>query len=178
MTAYAVFLRGVNVGGVNLRMADVKTALSELPVTGVSTLLASGNAVLRSDLGAAELKEAVQGALRKSFGYDAWVIVMTADDVDATVGACTYPPDDETTHAYVTLSTDPSVLDELWELAEAGSTEHTRLSPVATAWLAPVGGTLDSPMGKATGKAKYKATTTTRNLRTLLKVQSALTKLP
>ncbi|WP_415854613.1 DUF1697 domain-containing protein [Sinomonas sp. G460-2] len=178
MTAYAVFLRGVNVGGINLKMADVKAALSRLPVTGVSTLLASGNAVLRSELGAAALKEAVQNALRESFGYDAWVIVMAADDVDATVGACPYPPDDDSTHTYVTLSTEPSVLDELWVLAAASGTEHTRLSPVATAWLAPVGGTLDSPMGKATGKAKFKATTTTRNLRTMLKVQAALAKLP
>ena len=177
MTAYAVFLRGVNVGGINLRMADVKATLARLPVEDVSTLLASGNAVLRSGLGQSELKEAVQAALRESFGYDAWVIVMAADDVDATVGACPYPPDDEATHTYVTLSTDPAVLDELWDVAAADGTEHTRLSPVATAWLAPVGGTLDSAMGKATGKAKFKATTTTRNLRTLLKVQAALAKL-
>ena len=177
MTVYAVFLRGVNVGGINLRMADVKAILSELPVSEVSTLLASGNAVLRSELAPAELKEGVQAALRKAFGYDAWVIIMASDDVDATVHACPYPPDDEATHAYVTLSTDPAVLDELWTVAEADGTEHTRLSPVATAWLAPVGGTLDSAMSKATAKAKLKASTTTRNLRTMLKVQAAMAKL-
>ncbi|MEA5456589.1 DUF1697 domain-containing protein [Sinomonas sp. JGH33] len=177
MTAYAVFLRGVNVGGINLRMADVKAALAELPVSGVSTLLASGNAVMRSDLPAGELKEAVQAALRARFGYDAWVIVMTADDVDAIVGACPYPHDDEDAHTYVTLGSDPAVLDELWTLAAQDDTEHTRLSPIATAWRAPVGGTLESPMSKATAKAKYKATTTTRNLRTMLKVQAAARKL-
>ncbi|MDQ4502229.1 DUF1697 domain-containing protein [Sinomonas sp. ASV322] len=177
MTAYAVFLRGVNVGGINLRMADVKEALAELPVTDVSTLLASGNAVMRSDLSESELKDAVQVALRARFGYDAWVIVMTADDVDAVVGACPYPADDEDTHTYVTLSSDPAVLDELWSMAQQDGTEHTRLSPIATAWLARVGGTLESPMSKATAKARYKATTTTRNLRTMLKVQAATRKL-
>lgn len=177
MTAYAVFLRGVNVGGINLKMADVKETLAALPVTDVSTLLASGNAVLRSDLSAEALKRAVQDALRARFGYDAWVIVITADDVDAMVSACPYPPDDASTHTYVTLSTDSAVLEELWVLAEGAGTEHTRLSPTATAWLAPVGGTLDSTMSKATAKAKFKATTTTRNLRTMLKVQAAVQKL-
>lgn len=177
MSAYAVFLRGVNVGGINLKMADVKATLAELPVTDVSTLLASGNVVLRSDLSAEALKEAVQGALRARFGYDAWVIVLPADEVDAMVGGCPYPPDDASTHTYVTLSTDPAVLDELWNLAESAGTQHARLSPTATAWLAPVGATLDSAMSKATAKAKFKATTTTRNLRTMLKVQAAVQKL-
>ncbi|NUP75597.1 MAG: DUF1697 domain-containing protein [Sinomonas sp.] len=177
MTAYAVFLRGVNVGGINLKMAELKATLAKLAVTDVATLLASGNAVLRSDLSPSELKEAVQAALREAFGYDAWVIVMTADELDSVVAACPYPSDDSGTHTYVTLSSEPAVLDELWAMAEENGTEHTRLSPIATAWLAPVGGTLESPMSKATGKAKYKATTTTRNLRTMLKVQAAARKL-
>ncbi|WP_138413252.1 DUF1697 domain-containing protein [Sinomonas gamaensis] len=176
MTPYAVFLRGVNVGGINLKMADVRTVISRLPVSDVSTLLASGNIVLRSELGAAELKDTIQTALRTEFGYDAWVIVMTAADVAATIDACPYPSDDPSTHSYVTLSSDPAVLDELWALA-AGGTEQTRLSPFATAWLAPVGSTLDSAMSKETGKARFKATTTTRNLRTMLKVKAAAAKL-
>lgn len=177
MGVYAVFLRGVNVGGINLKMADLKAALAELPVNGVSTLLASGNVVLRSDLEPDDLKEAVQSALRDRFGYDAWVIVLPAEQVDALVETCPFPPDDGATHTYLTLSTDPAVLDELWALAEEAGTTHARLSPTATAWLAPVGGTLDSAMSKATGKPKYKATTTTRNLRTMLKVQTAAQKL-
>lgn len=173
MAVYAVFLRGVNVGGINLKMAEVRAALAELPVTDVSTLLASGNAVLRSSLSADELKEAIQDALRARFGYEAWVIVLPSEDVDAMVQDCPFPPDDGSTHTYVTLSTEAAVLDELWAVAEEAGTIHSRLSPTATAWLAPVGGTLDSAMSKATAKARFKATTTTRNLRTMLKVQAA-----
>ena len=50
MTSYAVFLRGINVGGINIKMADLKEALKAGPFTGVKTLLASGNVVLASDL--------------------------------------------------------------------------------------------------------------------------------
>jgi uncharacterized protein (DUF1697 family) len=177
MTAYAVFLRGVNIGGINVKMADLRASLSRLPVSEVTTLLASGNVVLRSELEAPDLKEAVQNALRADFGYDAWVIVLTANEVEAILAACPYPPDDESTHTYVTLSSDLAILDELWSLSASDGTVRTRLSPGATAWLAPVGRTLESTMSKATGKPKYKATTTTRNLRTLLKVQAAARKL-
>jgi hypothetical protein len=40
-------------------------------------------------------------------------------------------------------------------------------------WLAPAGGTLDSPFSKLSSKTKYKASTTTRNLRTMIKVRDA-----
>lgn len=174
MGEYAVFLRGVNVAGITIRMADLRTALAELPVSGVRTLLASGNAVLATDLGRGELKERIEEALRRTFGYDAWVVVLTRDEVESLVDGCPYPPDNAEVHSYVTLSSDPSALDELWEVTSEAGTEQTRLAPFATAWLSPKGATLDSPMSKATAKAKFKSTTTTRNLRTLLKVRDAL----
>ena len=48
MTRYAAFLRGVNVGGVNLKMADVAKAFSEAGFDKVRTILASGNVLLDS----------------------------------------------------------------------------------------------------------------------------------
>jgi uncharacterized protein (DUF1697 family) len=171
---YAVFLRGVNVGGITVKSAALREALSGLPVEGVTTLLASGNVVLTTGLGARELEKRVEGALREAFGYDAWVVVLSRDEVDALVEACPYPADDATTHAYLTLASDPAALDDLWEATASDRTdERVRLSPAAVAWQCPKGSTLDSPISKATAKAKFKATTTTRNLRTLLKVQAA-----
>ncbi|HUL98158.1 MAG TPA: DUF1697 domain-containing protein, partial [Mycobacterium sp.] len=48
MTKYAAFLRGVNVGGVNLKMAEVAKALTAAGFTDVRTILASGNVLLES----------------------------------------------------------------------------------------------------------------------------------
>ena len=39
MRCYAAFLRGVNVGGVNLKMAEVAAALGEAGFTAVHTVL-------------------------------------------------------------------------------------------------------------------------------------------
>ena len=174
MNSYAVFLRGINVGGINIKMADLKTALETSGFDGVKTLLASGNVVLASGLGPAAVKKAFEDCLRKSFGYDAWVVVLTAQRLSELVEACPYPDDDKSTHTYITLASDTAKLDELDKAGAAlEGTEQKRLGPEALAWLAPAGGTLDSPFSKISSKATYKATTTTRNLRTLIKVRDA-----
>ena len=116
----------------------------------------------------------MEECLRAKFGYDAWVVVLTGARVAELVEACPYPPDSDDQHAYVTLSSDHAVLDELFRLGSAlEGTQLTRLGPEALAWQAPVGQTLDTPFSKLASKAKYKSTTTTRNLRTLMKVRDA-----
>ncbi|MCQ9163210.1 DUF1697 domain-containing protein [Arthrobacter sp. STN4] len=175
MSNYAVFLRGINVGGINIKMADLRLALEPLPVTGVKTLLASGNFVCAAEATAPELKDLVEVCLRDRFGYDARVVVLDRDRLAAIIEACPFPPDNKARHSYVTLSSDPAILDELETLGGGlAGVELARLSPEALAWPAPVGGTLDSPFSKLTAKEKNKSTTTTRNLRTLLKCRDAL----
>ncbi|WP_423181671.1 DUF1697 domain-containing protein [Arthrobacter sp. NyZ413] len=179
MNSFAVFLRGINVGGINIKMGDLKAALASCPFTGVKTLLASGNVVLQSELDAAQVKETFEKCLRDTFGYDAWVVVLPAGRLAELVDVCPYPADDKTTHSYVTLASDTAMLDELFDAGAAlgepgnGGVEQVRLGPEATAWLAPAGGTLDSPFSKLSSKARYKVSTTTRNLRTLIKVRDA-----
>ena len=174
MNSYAVFLRGINVGVINIKMADLKAALEAKGFDGVKTLLASGNVVLASDMKPAAVKKEFEDCLRKSFGYDPWVVVLTAQRVSDLVDACPYPDDDKSTHTYITLASDPAKLDELDAAGAAlEGAEQKRLGPEALAWLAPAGGTLDSPFSKISSKAKYKASTTTRNLRTMIKVRDA-----
>jgi uncharacterized protein (DUF1697 family) len=140
----------------------------------VTTLLASGNVVLASEQDAAAVKQHFEECLRESFGYDAWVVVLTAKRVSALVDACPYPEDDKSTHTYITLASDTAMLDELDAAGAAlEGAEQKRLGPEALAWLAPAGGTLDNPFSKISSKARFKATTTTRNLRTLIKVRDA-----
>ena len=180
MTRYAVFLRGVNVGGINLKMADVRAVVAQLPVRDVATLLASGNVICTFDGPPGDLKTAVEQALREAFGYEAWVVVLTAGRLSELLDACPYPPDSAERHTYVTVASDPSVLDELSEAVAAADpdAEHTRLGPEASAWTAPVGRTLDTPRSKIAAKARYRSALTDRNLRTMLKVRSALEALP
>lgn len=171
MTRYAAFLRGVNVGGVNLKMADVAKAFDDAGFASVRTILASGNVVFESRSGVHAVRRKAERALRDTFGYDAWVLAYPIDAVAAISRA--YPFEREVTghHSYVTFVTDEQVLDELADLAgDARPEEKIQRGDGVVYWQVPRTATLDSTMGKTMGKKRYKSSTTTRNLRTLDKV--------
>ena len=51
MPRHVALLRGVNVGGVKLAMADLRAVLSSLGYAEVSTYIQSGNALFSADAG-------------------------------------------------------------------------------------------------------------------------------
>lgn len=171
MPRYAAFLRGVNVGGVNLKMAEVATVLRRAGFTDVRTILASGNVLLHSRTGVASVRSKAEAALRDSFGYDAWVLAYDLPTVQAIVDNYPFEPEVADHHSYVTLVSDPAILVELAALAEnPGPGERIARGDGVVYWQVPRSKTLDSTMGKTMGKQRYKSSTTTRNLRTLNKV--------
>ena len=174
MTLFAAFLRGVNVGGVNLKMAEVATALSDAGFTNVRTILATGNVLLESKSGLdtpAAVRKKAEAALRERFGYEAWVLAYDIDTVRAISEAYPFEREVDGYQSYVTFVTDAKVLSELSALADqAGSDEKIAPGTGVVYWQVPKGNTLDSTIGKTMGKPRYKSSTTTRNLRTLAKV--------
>ena len=48
MTRYAALLRGINVGGINIKMADLRSTFVDLGFENVKTVLASGNVLFDS----------------------------------------------------------------------------------------------------------------------------------
>lgn len=171
MTTYAAFLRGVNVGGVNLKMAEVAAALTDAGFADVRTILASGNVLLESASGVASVRKKAEAALRKNFGYDAWVLAYDIATVRAIDEAYPFEREVDGHQSYVTFVADAAVLDELAALGEnAGADEKISRGDGVVYWQVPKGSTLDSTIGKTMGKPRYKSSTTTRNLRTLAKV--------
>ncbi len=169
MTRYAAFLRGVNVGGVNLKMADVAAALTDAGFDNVATLLATGNIVLDSSSSAAKVRTKAEAALRDTFGYEAWILVYDLDQVRAIASGYPFEPEVDGQQSYVTFVSEPAILDELAELS-AGPDEKIARGDGVIYWQVPKGSTLDSTIGKTMGSKRYKSSTTTRNLRTLMKV--------
>ncbi|WP_319457289.1 MULTISPECIES: DUF1697 domain-containing protein [unclassified Mycobacterium] len=169
MTRYAALLRGVNVGGVNLKMADVAKAFTDAGFTDVKTILASGNVLLTSRSGVATVRKTAETALRNGFGYDAWVLAYDLDVVRAISEGFPFEREVEGIQSYVTFVSDPDVLDELAGLA-AGDDEKIERGEGVVYWQVPKMSTLDSTIGKTMGKKRYKSSTTTRNLRTVEKL--------
>jgi uncharacterized protein (DUF1697 family) len=170
MTRYAAFLRGVNVGGVNLKMAEVAKAFEEAGFTNVRTILASGNVLMESRSGVDAVRKKAEKALRDAFGYDAWVLAYDIETVRTISDNFPFEREVEGHHSYVTFVTDEKVLDELAALGkDAGPDEKVKRGKGVIYWQAPKG-TLGTTIGKTMGMKRYKSSTTTRNLRTLDKV--------
>ncbi len=171
MTRYAAFLRGVNVGGVNLKMAEVAQAFEEAGFTNVKTILASGNVLLDSRSGVDAVRKKAEKALRDTFGYDAWVLAYDSDTVRSISEHFPFEREVDGYHSYVTFVTDADLLDELAHLGDdAGPDEKIERGEGVIYWQVPNKGTLDTTIGKTMGKKRYKSSTTTRNLRTIEKI--------
>jgi uncharacterized protein (DUF1697 family) len=169
VTRYAAFLRGVNVGGVNLKMAEVAKVFTDAGFDNVKTVLATGNVLLDSTSGAKKVRSTAEAALRQAFGYDAWVLVYDLDTLRDISADYPFERDVPEHHSYVTFVSDDAVLDELAGLA-ADAGETAARGDGVLYWQVPKAATLDSTIGKTMGKKRYKSSTTTRNLRTLDKL--------
>lgn len=169
MTRFVGLLRGVNVGGVTMRMADLAEVVRGLGYDDVRTVLASGNVLFTADDDAATAKERLEGALRERFGYEAWVHVLTQEAIRAIAEA--YPfPRDESRHAYVVFTVNPATREELLAVEVDPAVEQVAEGDGVLYWSTPKGSTLDSAMGKAQGSGRHKQWLTTRNLNTLEKL--------
>jgi len=173
MARYVALLRGVNVGGITMKMGDLRETVAGLGFTNVKTVLASGNVLF--DSGRADvpgIKSDIETALRDRFGYEAWIVLVDQPTLARIVDAFPFDAEREGWHPYVLLSSDPAVLAEMLAAADALELgdESLRLGDDVLYWHVERGETLTSPFGKLAGKAKYKSTTTNRNLRTLRKL--------
>lgn len=165
-----ILLRGVNVGGVTVKMAELRELLDGLGYSDVKTVLASGNALVSSPASASTVKADVEAALRERFGYDAWVHVLTTDALRAIVDAYPFERGRDGWHDYALFVLDASVQRELLALELDPAHERAAAGDGVVYWTVPKGDTLDSGVGRAIGKAAYKPHLTSRNLNTLDKL--------
>ncbi len=170
MTRYAVFLRGVNVGGRIIKMADLKVCLEKAGMQDVTTLLQSGNVVFESDQSAAELKKLIEAALSETFGYPAKAQVLSLETLAAIVERYPFGTAGDNQHDYVIFLENGLEKDLAGELCELADGEQVQPGRGVTYWRVDKGATLKSSFAKFLTKAKYKDFNTNRNLKTLKKL--------
>ncbi|WP_432730790.1 DUF1697 domain-containing protein [Variovorax sp. W6] len=172
-TRHVALLRGVNVNGITIKSADLKALFVELGFGAVRTVLASGNVLFdTAESDAAALRTRIEQALRKRFDYDAWIVLLTQKTVAAMAEGYPFERIDEERHPYIVFGSDAAMLDEIMEKAGAvdAATERLERGKGVLYWQCPRGESLDTPVAKLLGKARYKSGTTTRNLRTVEKL--------
>jgi uncharacterized protein (DUF1697 family) len=81
VTAYVALIRAVNVGGRQLKMADLMRIAEELKLGSPRTYIASGNLVFTSDESEGALKAALEEALGNHWGVSVDVFIRTATEM-------------------------------------------------------------------------------------------------
>ncbi|MFH8249858.1 DUF1697 domain-containing protein [Microbacterium sp. B2969] len=173
MTAWVALLRGVNVGGITIRSAELADVFRELGFDGVRTVLASGNVVFET--GAArrdDLKATIEQALGDRFGYDAWILLVTQEELAAAIDAFPFDDADDARQPWVIFCVDDATRDELTDAAASldPAVDPVAAGPGVVYWNPAKGTTTDTAFAKVLAKKAFKPRTTNRNLRTLCKL--------
>jgi uncharacterized protein (DUF1697 family) len=177
MPEYVAFLRGINVGGIRIKMNDLAKAFGELGFADVRTVLASGNVLFSTKRASkSTLKKKIERALGDTFGYEAWIVLLDATELRAVIDAFPFDEHDATMQPYVVLASDPAPLAELSRSSDELVADEERIRPGAGVlyWQVRRGRSVESKFAKQSSKPRYKATTTVRNLRTLRKIAALL----
>lgn len=172
----ALLLRGVNLGGARkLAMADLRALLTELGHTEVSTLLASGQAVLSTGRDPVEVAAQVQERLLSDLGLRTDVLVRTAAELSAVLAANPFATADAdgARHAVV-FYRQPLTAAQLAGLESAVRAPEELLAHGRELYLRLPDGFADSGLSIAVGKVRD-APGTTRNWNTVRKLADRLT---
>lgn len=178
---YCVFLRGINVNGISIKMDALKEAFIRMGFPDAKTILATGNVIITFAEGARggpETQSYLEKELGEYFHYEAHVILRSykqIEDVALAASTMTVP---EGCHHYYLLCDDQALLSELKDLFHAmPHSEHEQFMPLESGafWIVPKGATLSSEFGaKILGNKKYKNRLTSRNMNTIEKIYQAM----
>lgn len=92
MITYAVFLRGINVGGNTMvSMRELATICTDMGFEGVRTYLNSGNVILKSFFSEGELATTLEAELSKNQGKEIKVVIRSAGDLEQVIQGNPFP---------------------------------------------------------------------------------------
>ncbi|MBW8358174.1 MAG: DUF1697 domain-containing protein [Weeksellaceae bacterium] len=168
---YCAFLRGVNVNGTSMKMAEVGQVFAEAGMEQVSSVLASGNILFSSDKSRGELKVILEKAMADYFNYDAFLFLRDDKEIKEMVESNPFEKSTEK-HIYLFTGVDDveKLLLEAFENSDSTEGEEGRIVCRTFYWQIPKGDTLGSSFGKILGKKSMKDKMTSRNLNTFEKV--------
>ena len=168
---YCAFLRGVNVKGTNMKMADVCQVFKDAGMKDVSSILASGNIIFSSDKKAADLKVMLEKAMSDHFSYEAFLFIKSQEETEVFWNSIPFEIK-EGFHIYAFIGipgVEKVLLAEFQKSAQAENEKAEIVNDIFY-WKVPKGNTLDSSFGKVLGKKSLKDQFTSRNINTFEKV--------
>lgn len=169
MAKYVALLRGINVGGRIIKMADLRACFESMGFLGAQTILQSGNVIFESGLDTGRLKQKVEAGLTGTFRYPAKVQVVPIDRLREIVAGNPFAGAPDEYHQYV-IFFEAGLEKDFCAEAAGIEDEEVRTGHSVAYWKVEKGMTLKSQRGKLLSKPKYRDFHTNRNVNTLRKL--------
>lgn len=168
---YCAFLRGVNVNGTSMKMVEVCKLFTEVGLTEVSSVLATGNILFSSDEKSSDLKKILEKSLSENFNYKAFLFLKTEKELTEIFYKSPFSKSDNL-HIYIFIGGEKieKTLLEEFNIASKTENEEGKIIGKTFYWQVEKGNTLVSNFGKNLGKKSMKSQMTSRNINTLEKI--------
>jgi uncharacterized protein (DUF1697 family) len=172
---HCVFLRGVNVKGTSMKMAEVVEVFKNVGMQNVISVLATGNIIFESEKDSGELKNILEKAMSEHFSYEAFLFLKTNSEVEKIYADCPFHKKEDS-HIYVFVGSDgiDEILLQEFEKSKKSTNEDAKIVNSTFYWQVEKGNTLDSDFGKILGRKNLKDALTSRNLNTFEKIMKKL----
>lgn len=168
---FCAFLRGVNVKGTNMKMAEVCEVFKNAGMKDVVSVLASGNIIFSSDKKAEDLKIILEKEMFVHFNYEAFLFIKSQQEIENFLNSNPFGKN-ENLHVYTFVGNSEieNVLINEFENSTKTENEEGKMINNIFYWQIPKGNTLDSSFGKILGKKSLKDQFTSRNINTFEKI--------
>ena len=172
---YCAFLRGVNVNGTSMKMAEVMNVFTDAGMKEVSSVLASGNILFSSDKKPSELKNILEKSMSEYFDYEAFLFLKNENEISEIVNNNPFTKAEDL-HIYVFVGIEDveTLLIEEFSKSDKAENENAQIVADTFYWQIQKGNTLGSTFGKVLGKKKLKDKITSRNINTFERILKKL----
>ena len=171
MKTYCAFLRGVNIGGKTMKMAETCETLKTVGLTDVVSVLATGNIIFKSAQPQEELRGFLEQTLSMHYKDNVSLFVKNADEVSAILSSVPFEKNADS-HIYAFVCEPPfeDTLRGEFENILPSDGETAAISNGLFYWRCRKGATLDSGFSKILGRKSMKTQFTSRNIDTITKI--------
>ena len=168
---YCAFLRGVNVKGTAMKMAEAVELFKKQGLIKVSSVLATGNILFESEENPLKLRKMLEKALSEHFDYEAFLFLKTYVQVkDIFENSPFQKAENLHIYSFICENGDENILLEEFKKVNHQENEEAEIINQNFYWKVPKGNTLGSEFGKILGKKYFKDKFTSRNINTIEKI--------
>ncbi|KUJ56192.1 hypothetical protein AR686_10800 [Chryseobacterium aquaticum subsp. greenlandense] len=172
---YCALLRGVNVKGTNMKMAEVCEVFKNAGMKDVVSVLASGNIIFSSEKNVQDLKIILEKSMSEYFNYEAFLFIKSQEEIKNLWNSNPFDKN-ENLHVYTFIGNNEieKVLMNEFENSTKTENEEGKIINNIFYWQVLKGNTLDSTFGKILGRKNLKDQFTSRNINTFEKILKKL----